>query len=479
MDILDDIKNIVGDKNFLSPDQHDALPYFSDSYGRATPQHTLPQAVVLPRDVASLQTLTRFAHEKNIALIPMGGNTGRSLGTLNIKQPDTTATARPTIIVSLQHFNKILAINEKNNSLWVEAGVTLGNIQRAAQKINRFFPVNLGSAESCQVGGVLSTNAGGYNVFRYGMTRHWVLGLSVMLPNGDMITSNHGLRKDNSGYDLKQIFIGAEGTLGFIVNAHLALLPQPTQKLVGLCHAASLDGVIALYQQFQNMFGPLLAGFELIPDRGRILLHNQNKPYPGFLSNAASVKDFYALFEIDDFSDAGSDVQYHEYINQLQAIKNIMVIAKNDREQKELWAFRENIVWALKSHEPVARHDIAIPLDQWQFASDKIIQAVEKNIPEVIPFIFGHVGDGNLHYHFLRPDNMSVEQWVKKIPLIHQIVYDIVDAAGGSFSAEHGVGREKIAAWQQYKNNPTKTISQQIKNMLDPNNIMNPGVIFG
>ncbi|MGI9462127.1 MAG: FAD-binding oxidoreductase [Alphaproteobacteria bacterium] len=478
MTIINDLAILLGQDNVIAGDTADAMPYLIDSYGRKG----MATAIALPRNVKALQKLVAWvyqkAQQKNSQsipmLIPMGGHSGRSQGALIKESLPAEDTHRPIIIVCLKYFNKILSVNEKNNSLLAEAGVVLDDIYRAADNINRIFPIALGSSGSCHIGGVLSTNAGGYNVFRYGMARHWVLGLSVVLPNGDLLCDEKNLQKDNSGYDLKQLFLASEGTLGFIVSAQLALAVKPKQKLVGLCKAHHLSEIVDSYWQLQHHFGSLLVGFELIPDEGRVLLESIGKSIPPFLKNKDQQDNFYGLFEIDNFLTDHSD----DFIEKLSTMNNIMVIAKNQKEQKALWAWRENIVWALKAKEPVARHDIAIPLDQWSGATDDIQAAVHRIVPDAIAFVFGHVGDGNFHYHFLRPDHLSINDWLKKIPVIQKAVYDKTMASGGSFSAEHGIGREKIDAWHIYKNPVAQMVSQKIKKLFDPYNIMNPGVIF-
>ncbi|MDI9314128.1 MAG: FAD-binding oxidoreductase [Hydrotalea sp.] len=488
--LIKELQTILGAGNVLGGAADAATPYLTDSYGR----RGAATAVVFPRDVASLKSLVVYANQQKYQLVPMGGNTGRSQGAL-VDSPDDVsnnfgAAHRAVIVVCMKHFNKIM-VDEKNNSLMAESGVVLDNIHQAAGKIGRVFPVALGSAGSCQIGGVLSTNAGGYNVFRYGMARQHLLGLSVMLANGAVLSQMTATRKDNSGYDLKQLFLAAEGTLGFILAANLALVPRAPRRVVGLLPCRDVAGAVDVYHRYQHIFGPLLTGFELIPDVGRALLVARGKKIPSFFADKKNQAPFYLLFEIDNFFDHNNDAIITDMLARDMAADNIIAIAHNENEARALWAVREEIVWSLnattanennagnKKPPPVARHDIALPLSGWAGGGAAAINdAVEKIVAGAIPFVFGHVGDGNLHYHFLCPKNMAAADWVKSIPAIHDAVYDAVVGMGGSFSAEHGIGREKVAAWRRYQSPLVQGISRDIKNLLDPNNIMNPGVIF-
>lgn len=501
--LLAQLAAILGPDQVLDGTSQDAAPYLTDSYGRVGMAH----AVVRPRDEQALRLLVLAAQQggtnadkhngatkgrdkqenKPWALVPMGGNSGRSAGALvgAAAAKQGALAGRAIIIVSMAHFNRIIDVDAASRTMLVESGVVLDNIQQAAAAHGLAFPLALGASGSCQIGGNIATNAGGYNAVRYGMTRGLVLGLDVMLADGTMLSASDSVAvmKNNSGYDWRQWFIGSEGTLGFIVRARLQLFPKPKNTLVGLVAADHLAGMVACGQELTATFGSLLSGFELIPDLGRELLLSQGQPVPAPLRDGAHYP-FYGLFEVENFLSTDNSALLAALAAAEKLSERVITVAQDSRQASALWQFRESIVGALRRLSGVVRHDIALPPRAWATAATQINESVAAITKAARPFVFGHVGDGNLHYHFLvpRPDDgndaAADDSWRAQARAIHKAVYDNVLAHGGSFSAEHGVGRSKAWAWHRYQPAAVQDISQRLKKMLDPHDILNPGVIF-
>ena len=444
---------IVGEKHVLTAES-DIAPFVTDW----RKQYRAPAlCVARPASTAEVSAVVGACAQAGVAIVPQGGNTSLCGGSV------PTGT-RPEVVLSLSRLNRIRALDAANNTVTAEAGCVLADVQRAASEARRLFALSLGAEGSCQIGGNLSTNAGGVNVLRYGNAREQVLGLEAVLPDGRVWDGLRGLRKDNTGYDLKQLFIGAEGTLGVITAAVLKLHPKPTASATAWIQVRNPLGAVELLGQLRATCGDRISAYELLSRRcvdavlaARPALRD---PLPGG-----------AWTVLAELADSGSDDALHERLAQALESSLVLdaVVAKNTAESKALWSFRESIPEAQFSN---VKHDISVAVSSIPEYIARADAALERAFPGIAIYCFGHVGDGNLHY------NVGDAALVARRTEVNRIVYTEVAALGGSISAEHGLGQLKREEITHYKSPLELELMRAVKHALDPQGLMNPGKLL-
>ena len=448
----------------------DLVPYNADWRGRYQGNAL---AAVRPASVAEVAAVVRVAALAGIAIVPQGGNTSLCGGAVPSED-------HSQIVVSLSRMRRVRAIDGENATMTVEAGLTLADAQKAARDAGFLFPLSLASEGTCQVGGNLSTNAGGTAVLRYGNMREQVLGLEVVLPDGEIWDGLRGLRKDNTGYDLKQLFIGAEGTLGIITAAVLKLQPLPRSSATALLAIPDPAAAVRLLQRLREGFGDRLTGFEVM---ARICLDFVVRNMPG-TQDPLPGHAWYALVQIDD-SAAGADLQsLLEGLLGTALEEGLVVdatIAQSDTQAKNLWALRENVSEAQRPEGYSIKHDISLPVSSIPQFIERAEPALAAALPGVRFVTFGHFGDGNLHYNLSEPEHATPEQrasFKAGTAAANHIVHDLTAGYGGSISAEHGLGRLKRDEIKRYKSELELGLMRRIKAAFDPQQIMNPGKVL-
>jgi D-lactate dehydrogenase (cytochrome) len=478
-DFLTQCAAIVGPSHVITGGAAMA-PYLTDWRQRFTARAL---AVVQPASTAEVAAVVRLCQQYLIPIVPQGGNTGLVLGSV----PDDSGTA---IVLSLRRLQTIRAIDTVNNTMTVEAGCILSAIQAAAADAGRLFPLSLAAEGSCSIGGNLSTNAGGTAVLQYGNTRELCLGLEVVTPQGDIWDGLRGLRKDNTGYDLRDLYIGAEGTLGIICAAVLKLSPQPKAICTALAALHTPQQALRLLNLAQSHCGAALTGFELMSDvcldlvaRHFPALHAPFGPAAG-LAAQASQSTHYAQYVLLELSDNESEAHAIALLEGLiaSALQDDMiadaVVATSLAQAQTLWRLREHIPLAQAADGKNIKHDIALPISciaDFISRTDALLQA---GFPGCRMVCFGHLGDGNLHYNVAAPAGQSADQFIEQQAAVNRVVHDSVQQFNGSISAEHGIGALKRDALRHYKSPIEIKLMQSIKQALDPLNLMNPGKIL-
>jgi len=469
MSDLDTLRAAVGEPHVLIG--ADAAPYLTDWRARYSGQAL---AVVRPGSTDEVAAVVRACAAAGVPIVPQGGNTGLCGGAT----PDDSGRA---VVLSLQRLNRIRGIDLDNDTMDVEAGCVLQTVQNAARDAARLFPLSLGAEGSCTIGGNLSTNAGGTQVLRYGSMRELTLGLEVVTAQGEIWRGLRGLRKDNTGYDLRDLFIGSEGTLGVITAATLKLYPLPVARCTALLALASIEDAIDMLTRARQGFGASLTGFELMP--GDCLASvtrcfpQQRLPFKG----EAAMLAWYALLEL---SDSESESHARERFESVlgEAIESgcvkDAVIAGSMAQSKALWHLRESIPLAEKESGKAIKHDVSIPVSRMANFVRDTNRALQQAFPGIRNVVFGHLGDGNLHYNVAPGGDWNEADLLARQDAVFALVHDSVHAAGGSISAEHGVGQLKRDALLQYKDPVELALMHALKKALDPQGIMNPGKVL-
>lgn len=458
---LDTVAGIVGPRHLITdPDTLAAacLDWRGRYRGRA-------QAIARPGSTAEVAALVRACVAAGAPIVPQGGNTSHC----GAATPDDSGRA---LIIQLHRMQALRAVDADNNTLTAEAGCTLAQVQDAAAGVGRLFPLSLASEGSCQIGGNLATNAGGVAVLRYGPMRELTLGLEAVLPDGSVLDSLSGLRKNNTGYDLKQLLIGAEGTLGIITTATLKLFPAPEATATALVEVRNPADALALLHALQARFGDRLTAFELISGLClQLLARHLPDARPPF------TPPWCVLLELNDGGDEA--VLNQALAEALCALRPQAdaVLARHARERAQLWSLREQISEAQKRDGPSIKHDIAVPLSQLAGFIERADAALQQAFPACRVVCFGHVGDGNLHYNvsFTRPGNVDL---FDDEPAVNALVYDLVYAHGGTLSAEHGIGQLKRDWLRRYLPPANLAAMRAVKQALDPLGLMNPGKVL-
>jgi len=458
---IEHLKSIVGPKGWVS-DEHALQPHVTEwrgVYRGKTPILLRPEST----DVVS--KVVRACAEAGVGIVPQGGNTGMCGGSV----PDDSGTQ---VVLSLARMNRVRNVDAANFSMEVEAGCILAEAQDAARAADRYLPLSLGAEGSCQIGGNIATNAGGINVLKYGTTRALVMGLEVVLADGRVLDTLRALRKDNTGYDLKQLFIGSEGTLGIITAATLRLFPDPGPRTTALVGIAEAGDAVDLLASLKRVLDNHIESFELVSRRVFGLVE---KHIPGARLPFTEPLPWYVLVEFSDASGAAEEALVAEAGNGriIDA-----VVAKNDAEAAELWRLRHSISEAERQEGKALKHDVSVPLSKMQEFLQRGDQLLAALRPDLELVAFGHVGDGNLHYNVVLPRDLPAAEWASEGDRITRAVYDLVGELGGSFSAEHGIGQSKKAWLPVYRGGPEVDVMQMVKKTLDPANILNPGKLF-
>jgi FAD/FMN-containing dehydrogenase len=464
--LVDAIKAVVGRKGWC--DDADALaPRLVDWRRRYRGRTPL---LVQPASTAETADVVRLCAAARVPVVPQGGNTGLCGGA-------TPSADGGEILLGLSRMNRVRAVDPANYTITVEAGCILKQVQEAAADADRLFPLSLAAEGSCQIGGNLSTNAGGIAVLRYGNARELVLGLEVVLPDGRIWDGLRTLRKDNTGYDLKQLFLGAEGTLGIITAAVLKLFPRPCERITAFAAVNSLAAAVDLLARCRTASGDAVTSFELLP---RLGIDLGRRYIAGVAEPLSERRDYYALIELSAAAGAGGRRGTLEAAL-ASAMEDGLVadatVAESEEQARRLWFVREAIVELQKFAGASIKHDIAVPVSRVPAFMDQAIAAVSAALPGVRPVAFGHIGDGNIHFNLYQPEDMPGEAFLARQAELSRIVHDIVAALGGSISAEHGVGRLRRDDIRRYKPAVEIELMRRIKQALDPDNIMNPGKV--
>jgi FAD/FMN-containing dehydrogenase len=463
--LLPTLRAIVGEANVLTA-AADVAPFVTDWRDRYRGQ---ARAVVRPGSTAEVAAVVRCCAEHGVPLVPQGGNTSLCGGA-------TPHSTGDEVVVSLSRLNRVRAIDSDNATMTVEAGVPLAGVQDAAAKAGLLFPLSLAAEGSCLIGGNLSTNAGGTAVLRYGNARELVLGLEVVLADGRVWHGLKGLRKDNTGYDLKQLFLGSEGTLGIITAAVLKLFPQPRASATALAALGDVTAAIGLLRSMRSSLGDRLTGFELISADCIALARAQFPALPDPLPG----HPWYALIQADD---AAADSSLTTAIETALAdviaeeLARDATIARSEAQSASLWALREHIPEAQRLEGPNIKHDISIQVSRIPAFLDCARAALDVAFPGVRYVVFGHLGDGNLHYNLSAPTGAAAAAFMADAPRANRIVYDLVAEHGGSFSAEHGIGQMKREELVRYKPAIEVELMRRVKHALDPDGVLNPGKV--
>jgi FAD/FMN-containing dehydrogenase len=464
--LLAALKGIVGEANVLTAEA-DVAPYSIDWRDRYRGR---PRAVVRPGTTAEVAAAVRCCAEHAVPIVPQGGNTSMCGGA-------TPHDGGHEIVVSLTRMNRVRAVDADNATLTVEAGATLASVQQTAADAGLMFPLSLGAEGSCAIGGNLSTNAGGTAVLRFGNARDLVLGLEVVLADGRVWNGLRGLRKDNTGYDLRQIFLGSEGTLGIITAAVLKLFAKPRTSATAFAAIADVASAVDLLRLLREALGDRLTGFELISAECIALTRRELPAMPDPLPGHA----WYALVQADDSAEQSPlasqlEAALADAIERRVALD--ATIAQSEAQSGELWALRDNIPEAQRRDGPGIKHDISLPVSAIPAFLDEAKAALDAAFPGLRYIIFGHLGDGNLHYNLAAPPGKRAEEFIGEQARANRIVYDLVARFGGSFSAEHGVGQLKREELTRYKNPLEVELMRRIKRALDPEGLLNPGKVL-
>jgi len=464
-ELLERLRQAVGDAGMLATPA-DWAPYAVDWRRRYAGR---PLAVVRPASTAEVAAVVRACAEARAAIVPQAGNTSLC----GAATPDETGTQ---VILNVSRLNRIRAIDPANNTMTAEAGCVLASLQTAARGAERLFPLSLAAQGSCELGGNLSTNAGGTGVLRYGNTRDLVLGLEVVLPSGEVWDGLRALRKDNTGYDLKQLFIGAEGTLGVITAAVLKLFPLPRSQATAVVALADPERALALLGAAQSRCAERLTAFEIFSQAclDLVLAH-----FPGTSAPFRSPYPQFALLEVSDSAEGAGAALEAALAEAMEArIALDAVVAQSEAQSRSLWALRENISEAQAREGPNIKHDVSVPVSSIPRFIAETGEALAREFPGARLVVFGHLGDGNLHYNLSPPPGVAAEPFMGNLAAVNRIVHDSVARFRGSISAEHGIGRLKREELRRYKTGLELDLMRAVKRAIDPLGIMNPGKVL-
>ncbi|MBV1877157.1 MAG: FAD-binding oxidoreductase [Pseudomonadales bacterium] len=455
--IIQQIRQLVG-KVYTDPE--DLKFYGCDWTRQFSPA---PLAIALPKNIAEVLALVKFAYAERVALVPSGGRTGLS---------GAAVATNGEVVVAFDLMNQIIDFNPKDRQLVCQAGVITQSIHSYAADQGLFYPVDFASSGSSQIGGNISTNAGGIKVIRYGLTRQWVAGLKVVTGEGKLLDLNKGLVKNATGYDLRQLFIGAEGTLGLIVEATIQLIRPSNDLHVMVLGLAEFTGIMAVLQLFQQKID--LTAFEFFSDNALDYVTRHNKISRPFAEPTA----YYVLLEFESVAD-------HQ-LNQALALFETAVedglivdgvLSQNQTQAQNLWKLREYISESISPYTPY-KNDISVKISRVPLLIEEVDQLVTEHYPDFEIVWFGHIGDGNVHLNILKPDTMAKEDFFARCKKVSQWVFELVEKHDGSISAEHGVGLLKKHGLGYSRSDAEIGYMKALKAVFDPANILNPGKIF-
>jgi D-lactate dehydrogenase (cytochrome) len=467
MPLLERLADILEPSDLLTT-ASDTAPYLADwrklYHGEAL-------AVVRPRSTEQVSRVVALAAETGVSIVPQGGNTG-------LAGAATPRSNGNNLVLSLERMNRIRSLDAANYTITVEAGCVLQQVQEAATGADRHFPLSLAAEGSCRIGGNLSTNAGGIAVLRYGNMRDLTLGLEVVLPDGRIWNGLRALRKDSAGYDLKHLFIGAEGTLGVITAAVLKLFPRPRERASAFVAVASLEAALTLLGRMRAASGDGLTSFEMIP---RVALEKAIAHVPGSFDPFPDPHDAYLLIEMTSSRENSGITAVAEEALTAAMEEGLVLeatIAQNETQAAALWFLREAVVEAQRAAGASIKHDVAVPVAAVPAFLQEAKAAVEAAEPGVGVYAFGHLGDGNIHFNLMQPVGMKPEDFTAQTPKLNRVVHDIVARYQGSVSAEHGLGQLRREEARRYKPAIEFELMERIKAAIDPKGIMNPGKVL-
>jgi len=458
-ELLEKLIEIVGE-DWLKTDPADL-----ETYGKDWTKAYLanPIAIVLPKDTDEVVALVQLANLHEVALVPSGGRTGLSGGAV---------AANGELVVAFDRMNKILEFNPADRQVVCEPGVVTQQLQQFAEQEGLFYPVDFASSGSSQLGGNVSTNAGGIKVIRYGMTREWVKGLKVVTGSGELLDLNRGLSKNATGYDFRHLFTGAEGTLGFIVELTLALTSMPKDPTVLVLGAEGMEPIMQVLQKFQGELN--LTAFEFFSEKALKHVIEEKQLQRPFETES----EFYALIEFEHQSEQDIDTAMHLFETCLEEGWIVDgTISQNSTQANNLWRLREDISETISTFTPY-KNDISVKVSKVPEFLQEVDSLVTSSYPDFEIIWFGHIGDGNVHLNILKPESLAAEAFFEKCAKVSNLVFEIVEKHGGSISAEHGVGLLK-KPFLHYSRSPAEmAYMKAVKKIFDPNNIMNPGKLI-
>ncbi|MBB3383045.1 MULTISPECIES: FAD-binding oxidoreductase [unclassified Rhizobium] len=466
-DLLDRFAAIVGEKHAVR-DPAEIAPHLVENRGL---YHGASPMLLKPGSVEEVSAILKLASETGTAIVPQTGNTGLVGG-------QTPREGGSDIILSLERMNRVRDIDPVGNTMIVDGGCILADVHKAAAEHGRMFPLSLGSEGSCRIAGNLSTNAGGTAVLAYGNMRQLCLGLEVVLPTGEIWNGLRRLKKDNTGYDLRDLFIGAEGTLGVIIGAVLKLFPQPLGHQVAFAGLLSVDDALTLFKNASSLCGTALTGFELMP---RIGVEFTTRHIPGVRDPLETVHPWYVLIDIST-SDSAETAERMMTTLLEQGYETGLIqdatIASSEAQQKAIWHMRESMSDAQKPEGGSIKHDVSVPVAQIPQFMAEAEKAVVAAMPGARVCAFGHMGDGNIHYNISQPVGADKAEFIGRWREINKIVHGLVLQHGGSISAEHGIGQLKRDELASIRSEIEIDLMRRIKTAFDPAGIMNPGKVL-
>ncbi len=462
-DLSAQLSDLLDQAKVLGPDNCDAETLASYGLDWTRAHEPKPSAVVLPKTIEDIQKLVLFANEHDLALVPSGGRTGLSGGAV---------AANGEIVIAMDLMNQVLAFDEKDRTVKVQAGLITQSLQEFAESKNLFYPVDFASSGSSQIGGNIATNAGGIKVIRYGLTRDWVLGLKVVTGEGKILDLNKGLIKNATGFDFRHLFIGSEGSLGVIVEADIKLATPPCnpQVLVVACpDFASIMGTLSLFQSCCD-----LNAFEFFSEVAleKVTSHgNVQKPFE-------SEAPFYALLEYDLVSEELSEkilAAFEQGVEDGLVLDGVM--SQSEQQAQELWALRERISETISVYTPY-KNDISVTVSKVPQLIQEIDDLVQEAYPEFEIVWYGHIGDGNMHLNILKPESWTKEDFFTECKRVSQFVFDVIEKYDGSISAEHGLGLLKKDFLHYSRSEEEIAYMRAMKQVFDPKGLMNPGKVL-
>ena len=437
----------------------DQAPYLKEWRGL---WHGNTPLILRPQSTEEVSRVLAIAHETGTAIVPQSGNTGLVGGQIPFGE----------VLVSLDRMTRILNVDATDNTMTVEAGVTLTSIQDGAEKVDRLFPLSLASEGTCRIGGNLATNAGGLNMLAYGNARDLCLGLEVVLADGRVLNLLKTLRKDNTGYDLKNIFIGSEGTLGIITGATLKLFPRPRRYDTVLAAVPDVQAGLDLLSSARDLSGNRVVACELMPEIGiQFTVKHMNARRA-----LEAVSPWYVLLELADASDAAAQTLLETAFE--NGFVTDAVVAQSQSQRNELWALRENLSEAQKFEGGSIKHDVSVPVSALPHFIEDATKALDAFMPSTRLCCFGHMGDGNMHFNVSQPLGMDKQAYLGHWHAMNRVIHDVVIMHRGSFSAEHGIGVLKREDMARYKSPVELEVMRSFKRALDPKGILNPGKVL-
>ncbi len=421
-----------------------------------------PSAVVLVRDIEQVQALVRFAISRRLALVPSGGRTGQSGGAV---------AANGEVVVAFDRMNRILGFEPEEDLVTVEPGVVTASLQQFAREHGRYYPVEFASSGSSQLGGNIATNAGGIKVLRYGLTRERVMGLRVVTGTGELLNLNRGLVKNATGYDLRHLMIGSEGTLGLIVEATLSLIRPPAPLTVMLLAVPDMGSVMQVLTRFREAMA--LTAFEFFSHNGLahvLARHELSAPF-------ASASPYYVLLEFEELESTGDEATAAFAACSAEGLVSDGVVSQSEQDRASLWRYRESISESITPRVPY-KNDVSVRVAQVPAFLEAVEEVVTRRYPDFEIVWFGHIGDGNLHLNILKPADVETAQFKAKCEQVSEEVLGVVQQFGGSISAEHGVGLLKRDQLRFSRSTEEIELMRGIKQLFDPHGILNPGKLI-